>query len=50
MKEEQAEGLLIKKQVEEELEREKIKDLEKKKKIARTREEFKQANDQLIKL
>jgi hypothetical protein len=40
MKEEQIEGKLIKKQVEEEMERQRVKDLEKKKKIARTRVEF----------
>ena len=50
MKQEQLEGELIKKQVEEEMERQKMKDLEKTKKIAKTRSEFKEANDMLIKL
>ena len=50
MKQEQLEGEHIKKQVEEEMERQKMKDLEKTKKIAKTRSEFKEANDMLIKL
>lgn len=37
MKEEQLEGQLVKKQVEEEIERQKMKDLEKAKKVAKTR-------------
>lgn len=48
MKEEQLEGELIKKQVEEELEREKLRDLERKKRAAKTREEFKKANEELL--
>ena len=50
MKEDEMEGKLIKKQVEEEIERQKMKDLEKKKKIATTREEFRAANDELIRI
>lgn len=50
MKEEQLEGELIKKQVEEELEREKLRDIERKKRAAKTREEFKQANEELLKI
>ena len=48
MKEEQLEGELIKKQVEEELEREKLRDMERIKRAAKTREEFKQANEDLL--
>jgi hypothetical protein len=50
MKEEQLEGQLIKKQVEEELEREKLRDLERMKRAAKTREEFKKANEELLKI
>ena len=50
MKEEQLEGELIKKQVEEELEREKLRDIERKKRAAKTRENFKQANDEILTL
>lgn len=50
MKEEQLEGQLIKKQVEEELEREKLRDLERMKRAAKTREEFKRANEELLKI
>lgn len=50
MKEEQLEGELIKKQVEEELEREKLRDVERKKRAAKTREEFKKANEELLAL
>lgn len=50
MKEEQLEGQLIKKQVEEELEREKLRDLERLKRAAKTREEFKRANEELLKI
>lgn len=50
MKQEQLEGELIKKQVEEEIERQMLKDLDKTKKIAKTRQEFKDANDKLIKI
>jgi len=48
MKEEQLEGELIKKQVEEEIEREKLRDMERKKRAAQTREEFKKANEELL--
>ena len=48
MKEEQLEGELIKKQVEEELEREKLRDMERVKRAAKTREEFKMANEDLL--
>lgn len=48
MKEDEMEGKLIKKQVEEEMERQRVKELEKKKKIAKTRAEFRLANDELI--
>jgi len=41
MKEEQLEGKLIKKQVDEELERERLREIERRKKAAQTREEFK---------
>lgn len=50
LQEDELEGQLIKKQVEEELEKEKLKELEKKKKAAATREQFKKANEELIKL
>jgi hypothetical protein len=50
MKEEQLEGQLIKKQVEEELEREKLRDLERMKRAAKTRDEFKRANEELLKI
>ena len=50
MKEEQLEGQLVKKQVEEELEREKLRDLERLKRAAKTREEFKKANEELMKI
>lgn len=40
MKEEQLEGELIKKQVEEELARERLRDLERKKRAAETRTQF----------
>ena len=50
MKEEQLEGELIKKQVEEELEREKLRDIERKKRAAKTREDFKTANEELLAL
>jgi len=50
MKEEQLEGQLIKKQVEEELEREKLRDLERMKRAAKTRTEFKAANEELLKI
>jgi len=48
LKEEQLEGELIKKQVEEELEREKLRDMERVKRAAKTREEFKMANEDLL--
>jgi hypothetical protein len=50
LKEEQLEGELIKKQVEEELEREKLRDLDRLKRAAQTREDFKQANEDLLKI
>lgn len=50
LKEEQLEGELIKKQVEEELEREKLRDLERLKRAAQTREDFKKANEDLLKI
>ena len=50
MKEEQLEGELIKKQVQEELNREKLRDIERAKRVAKTREEFKQANDDLLRI
>lgn len=50
LQEDEMEGQLIKKQVEEELEKEKLKELAKRKKAAKTREEFKQANEDLVKL
>ena len=48
MKAEVMEGELIKRQVEEELEREKMRELERAKKAAQNREEFKQANQELL--
>ena len=50
LKEEQLEGELIKRQVEEELEREKFRDMERLKRAAKTREEFKQANEELLQM
>jgi colicin import membrane protein len=50
MKEGQMEGRLMKEQVKEEMEREKCRDLEKRKKAARTREEFRLANEELTRL
>jgi hypothetical protein len=50
LKEEQLEGELIKRQVEEELEREKLRDMERLKRAAKTREEFKQANEELLQM
>lgn len=50
MKEEQLEGQLVKKQVEEELEREKLRDLERLKRAAKTRDQFKKANEELLKI
>jgi hypothetical protein len=50
MKEEALEGELIKKQVEEELEREKLRDLERKKRAASTRDQFQKANEELLKI
>jgi hypothetical protein len=46
----QLEGELIKRQVEEELEREKLRELDRKKKAAQTREDFKKANEELLAL
>ena len=48
MKEEAMEGELIKKQVEDELERERVREMERIKKIAATREQFKKANEELL--
>jgi hypothetical protein len=50
MKQEQLEGELIKKQVEEELEREKLRDMERKKRAAGTRKEFQKANEELLQI
>ena len=50
MKEEELEGQLIKKQVEEELEREKLRDIERQKRVAKTRDEFTKANEELLKI
>lgn len=50
MKEEQLEGQLIKRQVEEELEKEKQKELNRLKRVQQTREEFKKANEDLLKI
>jgi len=50
MKEEQLEGELIKKQVEEELEKEKEKEMERIRRVQQTREEFKKANEELLKI
>ena len=47
---EQLEGELIKKQVEEELEREKLRDLDRLKRAAKTREDFKKANEDLLQI
>ena len=48
LKEEQLEGELLKKQVEEEMEREKVRDMDRMKRAANTREEFKRANEELL--
>ena len=50
MKEDELEGELIKKQVEEELEREKQKELDRRKKAANQREEYTKANEELLKI
>ena len=50
MKQDKMEGKLMKKQVQEEIEREKMRELEKKKKAAKTREELKQANDDILRI
>lgn len=50
LQDDEAEGQKIKQGVEEELEREKMKELEKRKKAATQREEFKKANEELLKL
>lgn len=50
LQDDEAEGKKIRSAVEEELEREKLKELEKKKKAAKQREEFKKANEELLKL
>ena len=50
LKEDELEGQLIKKQVEEELEREKQKDIKRQMKVAATRAEFTKANEELLKI
>lgn len=50
IKEEELEGELIKKQVQEELEREKQRELDRHQRMIKTREEFKQANEDMLKL
>lgn len=50
MKEDELEGELIKKQVEEELEREKLKELERRKRAAKQKDDFKRANEDLLKI
>lgn len=50
LKEEQLEGELIKKQVEEELERERQKEVERQKRIVQTRKEFADANAELLRI
>lgn len=50
MKQEDLEGQLIKKQVEEELEREKQKELERKQRVQQTRKEFETANEELLRI
>jgi hypothetical protein len=47
MKEEMLEGELVKRKAKEEIERERLKELERKKRQAKSREEFKQANEDL---
>ena len=48
MKMQEMEGKLMKKQIQDEIEREKMRELEKMKKAAKTRAEFKKANDDLL--
>ncbi len=50
LKEDELEGQLIKKQVEEELEREKQKDIKRQMKVTATRSEFTKANEELLKM
>jgi len=50
MKEEQLEGELIKKGVEEELERERQREIERHKRVAQTRKEFEDANAELLRI
>lgn len=50
IKDDEMEGELIKQQVEAELEREKMRELERKKRAAEQREDFKRANEDLIRL
>ena len=50
MKEDQLEGELIKKQVEEELENEKKREQERLRRVQETKEEFKRANEELLKI
>jgi len=47
MKEEMLEGELVKRKAKEEIERDRLKELERKKRQAKSREEFKQANEDL---
>lgn len=44
------EGEMIKKQVEDEMERERLREVERIKRIAKTREEFKKANEELLQI
>lgn len=50
MKEDQLEGELIKKQVEEELERERLREIERQKRVQQTRKEFEDANAELLRI
>ena len=50
MKEDELEGKIIKKQVEEALEEEKVKEQQKKDKALKMREDFKSANEELLKV
>lgn len=50
LKEEELEGLLIKRQVEDEMEKEKQKELRRLERVQQTREEFKKANEDLLRM
>jgi hypothetical protein len=50
MKEEQLQGELVKRQVEEELEREKQREIQRHEKVQKTRENFKTANEDLLRI